>query len=30
MWIMNTIGFFSIVQKPEYKRDDTRTIRSRV
>ena len=30
MWIMTTIGFFSIVQKPEDKRDDTLTIRSRV
>ncbi len=30
MWIMTTIGFFSIVQKPEDKRDDMLTIRSRV
>jgi hypothetical protein len=30
MWIMTTIGFFSIVQKPEDKDDDTMTIRSRV
>jgi hypothetical protein len=30
MWIMTTIGFFSIVQKPEDKRDDTLTICSRV
>jgi ADP-ribose pyrophosphatase YjhB (NUDIX family) len=28
MWIMTTIGFFSIVQKPEDKYDDTLTIRS--
>ncbi len=30
MWIMTTIGFFSIVQKPEDKHDGTLTIRSRV
>ncbi len=30
MWIMTTIGFFSIVQKPEDKCDNKLTIRSRV
>ena len=30
MWIMTTIGFFSIVQKPEDKHGEMLTIRSRV
>lgn len=30
MWIITTVGFFSIVQKPEDKKTDTLTIRARV
>lgn len=30
MWLINPIGFFSIVQKPEDKRRGTLTVRARV